>query len=111
MSNKRIRRLLKSAEELKQLNLPDRFKKKDNEIYGLIDGNWEKLEPSAIMKLKNAYKKTLEQRKRDRDIDIDVQILDDDTEQEQPLISFSDNYELYENGFQYVVHVGVQETR
>jgi len=107
--SKRIRRLLKSAEELKPIKLPDSFKKENGDIYGLLDGKWEKLEPSAIMRYKNAYKKVFEQHRQEKDIDIDVQILDDDTTQEQPLISFNDNYELYENGFQYVIHVGVPE--
>jgi len=106
--SKRIRRLLKSAEELKAIKLPDKFKKDGNDIYALSNNEWTKLEPSEVIRLKNAYKKMDQEilkRNTDEIIDIDVQIIDDETEIEQPLIDFEDGYQLFEDGFQHVITV------
>lgn len=112
MSSKRIRRLLKAVEELKPTHFPEQFKKENGDIFGLIEGEWEKLKPNDVLRLKNAYKKLdkelTERFHKNREVenlDIEVQIIDDDTKIAEPLIDFEDGYCLFENGFQHVLTV------
>jgi hypothetical protein len=112
MSSKRIRRLLKAVEKLKPVDYPEQFKKDGNDIYALSNNKWVKLEPSEVIRLKNAYKKMdqdILKRKTDEVIDIDVQIVEDETDIEQPLIDFEDGYCLFEDGFQHVITVEPQK--
>jgi hypothetical protein len=105
--NRKAKKLDKILKELKGVDIPKRFKKEDNDIYGYINGAWKKIEPDEVIRLKNAFKKANEAqlKKNDEPLDIDVIILDEDEEVAKPLINFNDNYELHEDGFHYVINV------
>lgn len=103
MSNRRIKKIIKRLEKLKTLDLPKRFKKDGKDIYAFTHNEWIKLEPSELIRLKNAYKR-LDQEKKDN-VEIQVKIIGIDSDLEQPLIDFEDGYQLFENGFQHVITV------
>ncbi len=98
---KSLRKVESLIEKIKPLDPPERFEKRDGEIYGLKAGEWKKYTLEELTALKDTVKARYEQAlKRFDPMEIDVRVIDDDTDPEEPepLHKWPDGWALEEEG-------------
>ena len=97
---KSLRKVESLIEKIKPLDPPERFEKRDGEIYGLKAGEWKKYTIEELTVLKDAIKSRYEAAlKRFDPMDIEVSIVDDnDPREPEPLHKWSDGWTLEEEG-------------
>jgi len=97
---KSLRKVESLIEKIKPLDPPERFEKRDGEIYGLKAGEWKKYTLEELTVLKDAIKSRYEAAlKRFDPMDIEVSIVDDNAPREpEPLHKWPDGWILEENG-------------
>jgi hypothetical protein len=101
----------KRLEQFVEISVPERFEKRDGEIYGLLHGEWRLYSLRELTNLKNKIKERQEQRKKRNElIDIKVIIVDKEKDDEpETLYDFGDGWILEESGIDYRIVIGIEK--
>ncbi len=109
---KSLRKVESLIEKIKPLDPPERFEKKDGEIYGFKHGEWKRYPLEELTALKDTVKARYEQSlKRFDPMEIDVRVIDDDTDPEgpEPLHKWPDGWTLEENGISNAITINIEK--
>jgi len=108
---KQIGRLEKRLDQFVEVSVPERFEKRDGEIYGLLHGEWRLYSLPELTTLKDKLKARHERRiKRNEPIDIEVIIVDKDKDDEpEILFNFGDRWVVKESGIDYCIVIGIEK--
>lgn len=108
---KNVKRLEKRLEQFVEISVPERFEKRDGEIYGLLHGEWRLYSLQELTNLKNKIKERYEQRKkRNESIDIKVIIVDKEKDDEPDILyDFGDRWIVEESGIDYCIVIGIEK--
>jgi len=108
---KNIKRLEKRLNQFVEVSVPERFEKRDGEIYGLLHGEWRLYSLRELTNLKNKIKERHDQKtKRNEPINIEVILVDKDKDDEpETLYDFGDGWILGESGINFLIVVGIEK--
>ena len=108
---KSLRKVESLIEKIKPLDPPERFEKKDGEIYGFKHGEWKRYPLEELTALKDTIKARYEAAlKRFNPMDIEVIIVDDNVHREpEPLHKWPDGWTLEENGIINVITIDIEK--
>ena len=109
---KSLRKVESLIEKIKPLDPPERFEKRDGEIYGLKSGEWKRYTLEELTAVKDTVKARYEQSlKRFDPMEIDVRVIDDDTDPEgpEPLHKWPDGWTLEENGISNAITINIEK--
>ncbi len=108
---KNVKRLEKRLDQFVEVSVPERFEKRDGEIYGLLHGEWRLYSLRELTNLKNKIKERREQKtKRNEPVDIEVILFDKDKDNEpETLHDFGDGWILGESGIDYCIVIGIEK--
>ena len=108
---KSLRKVESLIEKIKPLDPPERFEKRDGEIYGLKAGEWKKYTLEELTVLKDAIKSRYEAAlKRFEPMDIKVSIVDNkDPREPEPLHKWPDGWTLEENGISNNITIDIEK--
>jgi len=107
---KSLRKVESLIEKIKPLDPPERFEKRDGEIYGLKSGEWKRYTLEELTALKDTIKERYEAAlKRFDPMDIEVSIVDDDPQEPGPLHKWPDGWILEERGITNLIVINGDE--
>lgn len=107
---KPIRRMEKRLEQFVEISVPERFEKRDGEIYGLLHGEWRLYSLRELTNLKNKIERHEQRKKRNEPIDIEVVIVDKEKDDEPDILyDFGDGWIVEESGIYYRIVVGIEK--
>ena len=107
---KSLRKVESLIEKIKPLDPPERFEKKDGEIYGFKHGEWKRYPLEELTALKDAIKSRYEAAlKRFDPMDIDVKLIDDPSDEPESLHKWSDGWTLEENGITNNITIDIEK--
>jgi len=108
---KSLRKVESLIEKIKPLDPPERFEKRDGEIYGLKSGEWKRYTLEELTALKDTIKERYEAAlKRFDPMDIEVSIVDDNAPREPgPLHKWPDGWILEERGITNLIVINGDE--